>query len=426
MDASGNLFIADYWNSVIREVGTDGIISTVAGNGSNGYSGDSGAAAKAELSWPNEVAVDASGNLFIADSGNNVIREVGTNGIITTVAGNEIITPVEGNGYYAYSGDGGPATSAELGYPSSVAVDASGNLFIADSGNQRIREVGTNGIITTVAGNGGSGYSGDGGPATSAQLWWPACIAVDASGNLFIADANNNRIRKVGTNGIITTVAGNGTWGHSGDGGVAANAQLNNPSGVAVDALGNLFIADSANNRIRQVGTNGIITTVAGNGTNGYCGDGGAAAGAELASPWGVAVDASGNLFIADDFNNRIREVVFPGPTLVLANVAGGNAGAYDVVVSSPYGSVTSSVVTLAVALNPLNVLVTGGQEVQLQFQGVPGNSYVLLSATDLTPPIDWQPVSTNAAGPNGQLTFTVTNALSSAARFYRMSSTGQ
>jgi hypothetical protein len=170
-------------------------------------------------------------------------------------------------------------------------------------------------------------------------------------------------------------------------------------------------------------GTNlpyGIITTVAGDGTQGYSGNGGAATNAELGSPYGVAVDASGNLFIADTGNERIREVVFPGPTLVLNNVSGANAGSYDVVVSSPYGSVISSLVTLVVALNPLNALSIGGQQVQLQFQGVPGNSYVLLSATNLTPPVEWRPIVTNAADTNGNWTFTVTNVLSDNAVFYR------
>jgi hypothetical protein len=335
---------------------------------------------------------------------------------------------VAGNGTNGCSGDGSPAANAELFWPAGVAVDASGNLFIADGGNNRIREVGTNGIITTVAGNGTRGYSGHGGPATNAELGLPQGVAVDASGNLFIADTYNMRIRKVGTDGIITTVAGNGTLGYSGDGGAATNAELEYPWGVAVDASGILFIADSSNNRIREVGTDGIITTVAGNGTNGYFGDGGAATNAELSDPYGVAVDASGNLFIADTDNERIREVVFPGPTLLLNNAGGANAGAYDVVVSSPYGSVTSSVVALVVALNPLNALSIGGQEVQLQCQGVPGNSYVLLSATNLTPPVDWRPVVTNTADTNGNWTSTVTNVLSDNAVFYRyrMSIAGQ
>ena len=302
VDASGNLFIADRGNSVIRKVSTSGVITTVAGNGTYGYSGDGGSATAAELYWPSSVAVDASGNLFIADNWNNRIRKVSTSGVITTVAG---------NGTSGYNGDGGSADSAELSNPYGVAVDASGNLFIADWGNNRIRKVSTSGIITTVAGNGTSGYSGDGGSADSAELYYPVGVAVDASGNLFIADEYNHRIRKVSTSGVITTVAGKiGAGGYSGDGGSATAAELSTPLGVAVDASGNLFIADKLNNRIRKVSTSGIITTVAGNGTRGYSGDGGSADSAELNYFSGVAVDASGNLFIADEYNNRIREVI--------------------------------------------------------------------------------------------------------------------
>ena len=308
MDASGNLFIADVDNNVIRKVSTTGVITTVAGNGTQGYSGDGGSADSAELNSPEGVAVDASGNLFIGDVTNNRIRKVSTSGIITTVAG---------NGTLGYSGDGGSATSAALAYPSGVAVDASGNLFIAD--NNRIRKVSTSGVITTVAGNGTRGYSGDGGSADSAELNSPRGVAVDTSGNLFIADQGNNRIRKVSTSGIITTVAGNGRQGYSGDGGSADSAELD-PISVAVDASGNLFIADYANFRIRKVSTSGVITTVAGNGTRGYSGDGGSADSAELNSPEGVAVDASGNLFITDYYNNRIREVIGGAVPVTITN----------------------------------------------------------------------------------------------------------
>src|SRR5208282_1432049 len=241
----------------------------------------------------------------------------------TNLPPNGIITTVAGNGTAGYSGDGGAATNAKLYWPSGVAVDATGNLFIADYVNNRVREVGANGIITTVAGGGSNGL-GDGGAATNAELYYPAGVAVDATGSLFIADEGSQRIRKVGSNGIITTVAGNGTQGYSGDGGAATNAELYLPTGVAVDASGNLFIVDSGNNVIRKVGTNGIIATVAGNGTGGYSGDGGAATTAELSFPKGVAVDATGNLFIADYYNNRIRKVVnlaIPGPTLALNDV---------------------------------------------------------------------------------------------------------
>jgi sugar lactone lactonase YvrE len=300
LDAGGNLFVCDFNNNRIREVSTNGVITTVAGNGIKGYSGDGGAATNASLNNPNDVAIDGSGNLFIADWGNQRIRKVNTNGTITLFAG---------NGANGYTGNGGPATNASLSYPVGVATDASGNLFIADAGNAVIRKVNTNGIITTFAGNGTAGYSGDGGPATSAELNVGAGVAVDASGNLFIADVYNNRVRKVSTNGIITTVAGNGKPGYAGDGGSATAARLWYPYGVGVDALGDLFIAEEFNERVRKVGTNGIITTVAGDGKLGYSGDGGAATSARMWSPARVAADSAGNLFIGDPFNNRVRKV---------------------------------------------------------------------------------------------------------------------
>ena len=306
VDAIGNLFIADFENSVIRKVSISGVITTVAGKGTPRYSGDGGSATSAELNTPNGVTVDTSGNLFIADWGNNRIRKVNTSGVITTVAG---------NGTKGHSGDGGSATAAELSWPSGVAVDASGNIFIADQTNHKIRMVNTSGVITTVAGNGyGSGsnyggYSGDGDSATAAELNNPVGVAVDTSGNLFIADMGNNRIRKVSSSGIISTVAGNGSKGNGGDGGSATAAKLNSPTSVVVDANGNLFIADRFNYRIRKVSTKGIITTIAGNGIYGYNGDGGSATSAELFNPHGVAMDASGNLFIADETNQRIRKV---------------------------------------------------------------------------------------------------------------------
>ena len=357
LDISGNLYIAQSYNNRIRNVDTSGIITTVAGNGTYGYSGDGGPATNASLRAPSDVAVDASGNLYIADSANHCIRKVDTAGIITTVAGmshpsdvavdasgnlyiaevdahriskvdtSGIITTVAGNGTWGYSGDGGPATNASFWQPWGVAVDASGNLYIADSADRRIRKVDTYGIITTVAGNGAGGYSGDGGPATNASLCAPLGVAVDASGNLYIADWCNQRIRKVDTSGIITTVAGNGAGGYSGDGGPATNASLWWPSGVAVDASGNLYIAEVGNQRIRRVDTSGIITTVAGNGTAGYSGDGGPATNARLCWPSDVAVDASGNLYIADWYNHRIRKVDTSG---IITTVAGNGTASYS------------------------------------------------------------------------------------------------
>ena len=308
VDSSGNIYISDNYNNRIRKVNTSGVISTVAGNGTWGYSGDGGAATSSEIISPRGVAVDSFGNIYIADSYNNRIRKVDTSGVISTVAGN-----VTGG----YSGDGGAATSAELNSPSGIAVDSSGNIYFADSGNNRIRKVNSSGVISTVAGNGTQGYSGDGGAATSAELNYPAGVAVDSSGNIYIATWDS-RIRKVNSSGVISTVAGNGTNGYSGDGGAANSAELYYPDGIAVDSSGNIYIADIYNNRIRKVNSSGVISTVAGNGTGGYSGDGGAATSAELYYPYGIAVDSSGNIYIADSYNQRIRKV----SSIVAANVA--------------------------------------------------------------------------------------------------------
>jgi hypothetical protein len=343
-DGAGDFLIADYFGERVRKVDNNGVITTFAGNGSSSFSGDGGAAVNAGLSNPDGVVVNASGNFYIADNSDNRIRKVDTNGIITTVAG---------NGIGGYSGDGGPATNASLRNPYGVGLDAAGNLFIADYNNNRIRKVDTNGIITTVAGNGSPGYSGDGGAATNASLNLPHVMVVDATGNLLIVDYGNSVLRKVDTNGIITTVAGNGSPGYSGDNGVATNASLNFPTGVSLDSVGDLFIADYLNQVIREVDTNDIITTIAGNGSGGYSGDGGAATDASLNQPAGVGMDPSGNLFIADASNGRIREVQNTEyPSLTIYDVTTNSAGDYTVIVSDFSGSVTSSVAILQVTTN--------------------------------------------------------------------------
>ncbi|GAB4024554.1 NHL repeat-containing protein [Spirosoma gilvum] len=311
IDGSGNLFIADQANSCIRKVATNGIITTVAGNGSYGYGGDGGPATAASLKQPGAVAVDGSGNLFIADLGDSRIRKVDISGTITTVAGSSSI---------GFGGDGFPATSAKLNSPMGIAVDGSGNLFIADLGNNRIRKVATDGIISTVAGTGTSGFSGDGGPATAASFTEPSGVAVDGGGNLFIVDQGNHRIRKITPDTFINTVAGNGTPGFSGDNSLATSATLWNPAAVWVDANGNLFIADQGNQRIRRVRTDGVIITVAGNGTLGFSGDTGPATSASFNQPAGVVVDGGGNLFIADAINQRVRKVATNG---IINTVAG-------------------------------------------------------------------------------------------------------
>jgi hypothetical protein len=313
LDGAGDLYIADQSNCRVREV-SGGTITTVAGNGICGYAGDGGPATSAELDGPTGVALDGAGDLYIADQGNCVAREV-SGGTITTVAG---------NGICGYFGDGGPATSAELNGPTGVALDGAGHLYIADQANCRVREVSV-GTITTVAGNGTCGYGGDGGPATSAELNSPTGVALDGAGNLYIADRSNCRVREV-SGGTITTVVGNGTCGYGGDSGPATSAKLNNPTGVALDGAGNLYIADYGNCRVREV-SGGTIATVAGNGSCGYAGDGGPATSAKLNHTYGVAVDGAGNLYISDPLNCRVREVSGGTITTVAGNGTCGYAG---------------------------------------------------------------------------------------------------
>jgi uncharacterized protein (TIGR03437 family) len=297
IDGAGNLFIADYGNHRVRKVSSKGIITTIAGTEIAGFSGDGGPATSAQLSSPAGVAVDFMGNLFIADAVTGV-RKVSANGMITTVAGGGVSVAL---------GDGGPATAAGINSPFGVAVDFMGNFFIADTGNNRIRKVSASGIITTVAGTGSRGDSGDGGPAIAAQLDGPLGVAVDFMGNVFVADTANNRIRKVSASGIITTVAGTGKFGFSGDGSMATAALLA-PFGVAVDFFGNLYVTDTGNLRIRKV-SDGIITTIAGTGRQGFSGDGGPAIGGDLTDPVGISLDAQGNVFFSERNLNRIRRL---------------------------------------------------------------------------------------------------------------------
>ncbi len=306
-DALGNIYIADTYNSVIREVDIHDSISIVAGTGTAGFSGDGGQAIAAELNHPTWLYVDISGNKYITDYDNNRIRKVNTQGIISTVAGNG--SP--------YSGDGGQATAAGVSLPGDVVLDKSGNLYIAEYYDNRIRMVNTSGIINTIVGTGAAGYSGDGGQATAAEINAASGIWVDTLSNLYIADWSNNRIRMVNTSGIINTVAGNGTTGYSGDGGQATAAELNEVSGVLLDASGNMYIVDIGNNRVRKVNSSGIITTIAGTGTAGYSGDGGQATAAEVNSPHTIAMDFYGNLFITDLNNNRVREITTGSPLAV-------------------------------------------------------------------------------------------------------------
>jgi hypothetical protein len=326
VDAAGNVYIADTSNNRIRKVAAGtGVISTFAGTGVAGFLGDGGPATAARLYVPTAVAIGAGGHLYIADRYNQRIRKIdlGT-GIITTVAG---------SGGAGYGGDSGLATAAQLNYPYGVSFDPAGNMYIADTNNHRVRKVAAgSGIITTLAGTGTAGYNGDG-TATTANLYTPQGVAADAAGNVYIADTSNDRVRKVVTGtGVISTVAGTGVAGFLGEGGPAISARMNGPVGMAVDAAGNVYFADYYNQRIRKLTVStGMITTVVGSGTVGYQGDGGLGTAAALYYPTGVAVDNAGALYIADSNNDRVRRVAPPTvPTLTLSTVAGTGTAGYN------------------------------------------------------------------------------------------------
>ncbi|MBV9083121.1 MAG: choice-of-anchor D domain-containing protein, partial [Acidobacteriaceae bacterium] len=352
IDAAGNLYIADSLDDVVRQVNTTtGVITTVAGNGQAGYSGDNGPATSATLNAPTAVAVDAAGNLYIADNNNNCVRRVDAfSGKIATVAGVCTATPA------STLGDGGPASSASLDGPSDVAVDAAGNLYIADMHHHRVRKVDSSGTITTIAGGGtpgpGSDGIGNGGPAVNAVLGYPSGLALDAAGNLYIADSSLQLVRVI-KSGIISVVAGNGSAAYSGDGGTATNASLYGPAGIRVDAAGDLFIADTGNSVVREVNAAGIITTIAGNAAQfGYFGDGGSAARSVLNAPTGVAVNASGNVYIADSGNRVVRSVGATAAPLSFAGTTVGTVSSAQIVTLQNVGNQPLAISNVAVSGN--------------------------------------------------------------------------
>ena len=299
IDAAGGVYIADTANHVIRHVSPAGLISTLAGTGVAGMSGDGGAATAAQLRLPAGLALAPDGRLYIADTANNRIRRIESDGSITTVAG---------TGQAGATGDGGAALSAALKNPWGIAFDSAGNLYIADEGNNRIRRVAAaTGTISTIAGSGQVGNTGDAGPADEARLTHASGVALDAAGRLYIADKGNHRVRVVSVTGIISAFAGDSA-GDSGDGGPATEAQLGNVVGVAVGAGGNVYVSDTGNHRVRRITTAGTISTVAGS-VRGYSGDGGPANEAELRAPSGLAVDSAGRLWLADEGNNVVRRV---------------------------------------------------------------------------------------------------------------------
>ncbi|MFD5541242.1 RICIN domain-containing protein [Streptomyces sp. NPDC127079] len=300
VDSTGTLYFSDYNNHRVRKITTDGKITTVAGTGVAGFGGDNGPALSAQLNCPREVAVDSAGTVYITDAGNHRVRKITADGKISTVAG---------TGTAGFSGDGGPATAAVLNYPLGVAVDSTGVLYISDHSNHRVRKVTADGKISTVAGTGSPGFRGDGGPAVSAQLSRPYALAVDGADELYITDGDNHRVRKITADGKISTVAGTGTAGFSGDDGPAPSAKLNLPLGVVVDSTGTVYVSDYNNHRVRKIGSDGKIGTVAGTGAAGFSGDGGPAVSAQLYNPFGLAVDCVDTLYIADHLNNRIRKI---------------------------------------------------------------------------------------------------------------------
>ncbi|HEV2446758.1 MAG TPA: IPT/TIG domain-containing protein, partial [Candidatus Sulfopaludibacter sp.] len=367
VDPAGNVYLADTLNHRVRKIAPSGVITTVAGTGVAGYSGDGGSAANAQINGPVGVAADAFGDVFIADTGNNRIRKVTNTGIIYTVAG---------NGNAGFFGDGGLGPFAALHAPQGVAVDAAGNIYIADTANQRVRMATPTLTIQTIAGSGLAGFSGDGAPAINAQLNSPAAVALDSAGNVYIADRDNGRIRMVNSAGVISTFAGGGSANGIGDGGPAAAAQLASPQGLAVNGAGALFISDTGHNRIREVFPNGAIITLAGTGTCCYSGDGGPAAAAEIDAPLSLALDSAGNLYLADSGNSAVRAIqqanITPSITAVVnaASELPGPVSPGEVVVI--YGTGLGPAQLVSAQLNSAGLVDTQLEGVTVTFGGIP------------------------------------------------------
>ncbi len=418
LDSKGNLYLAEFSNNKIRMIDANGILTTVAGDGRPTFAGDGGAATRASLYNPGGIALDSSNNLYIADTNNFCIRMVNSQGIISTIAGipqhggfsgdggsalnarlgggfgltvdtagdvyltdtenmrvrevrsNGTITTVAGNGNFRAFVDGTPASNAFLFAPQGVRMDGNGNIFIADTENSSVRRIAKDGTISTIAGNGKRQFGGDGGPASLASLDDPASVRPDAAGNLYIADSDNEAVRKVAPDGTISTVAGNGFQGYSGDNGLATNATLNTPEDMALDNSGNLYISDFGNQRIRRVSPNGTITTVAGNGQAKYAGDGGLATQASLNGPRGLAFDPAGNLYIADYYNARIRRLSFSDGTM--STIAGGGTRVFTT------GSIPATQAALA---GPTGIVIDGSGNVYFA-DALQSRIYVVSAAT--------------------------------------------
>lgn len=340
-DANGNIYIADSANNRIRKIAIDGTISTVAGTSNQGFSGDGGLATVASLSSPGSVAFDAVGNMYISDTGNHRIRMVSADGVISTIAG---------NGFQGDEGDGGPALSARLNYPGAIKVRG-GEIYFA--GGNRIRKIASNGIIITVVGSGQGGFAGDGGPATGASLGYPRSFDFDSDGNMYIAEYNNQRIRKVASNGVISTLAGNGNASFTGDGGQSTNATLNYPSGLSVDSSNNIYIADSNNNRIRKISPTGLITTVAGNGTQTVSPDGAAATSGGLGRPVTVLAGDGGAFYFDEQSYYVIRKVSISPPSPPIVGIATAYNGRATLSFTAPANNGGSAITGYTVTSSP-------------------------------------------------------------------------
>ncbi len=370
LDALGNVYIMDYTNFRIRKINTAGNIITVAGNGVIGNTGDGSISTSASM-WPTGIAIDRNNLLYIADGHSGVIRKVNSSGIISRVAG---------IGAFGNAGNGGPATLASVGLVQGIAFDTANNLYVADAMYHVIRKISASGIITRFAGTDTAGYTGDGGSATTARIDSPFAIVADREGNVYFSDMMYHVVRMVNTAGVISTYAGTGTAGNTGDGGMAVSAQLNRPAGLAVDTAGNLFIADADNNVIRKIEkATGIISRVVGNGTPGFGGDLGYVNGCNLHTPFGVAVATNGDIYIADANNQRVRKTyatvgvtdtkitnieLYPNPTNGTFIVTGASNGNTVIVYDYMGRQVANSVVS--------------ADKAQLDLTHLPGSVYVV------------------------------------------------
>ena len=382
VSSTGERYINDDGFHSIRKVDAAGIITRVAGTGIGGYGGDGGPATAASVDHPFDLVIDASGNIIFTDELNHRLRKITPGGIISTIAG---------TGIAGFFGDGGAATAAKLNWPTGIVIDGLGNIIFSDQYNHRIRKITPAGIISTIAGTGTVSFSGDGGPATAATFSYPNFLILDNSGNLIVTDNGNHRVRKIdATTGIITTIIGNGSTTYTGDGMAATASSLYYPGGVAVDPIGNMYVADNLHSRIRKVNTSGIISTVAGTGVAGFGGDGGPATSALLHTTVDVALDAAGNLYISDLDNHRVRVIsgiaistnhapIFtidgtgflnvcqnsslnPVGFLDVSDVDAGQTETYSVIVAPSHGSLSgfpTSVTATGGVINPVGITYT-------------------------------------------------------------------